>query len=129
MESQKGIYALLLGSGVSRSAAVPTGWEITIDLAERVAREAGEHCAGEEAISWVHQAVRSGTRLFASTPYDGWLDRDQPVVDLLRISIAAYQATRAYTSPPLCACRHFRQSSASQDGVSDFFPCRALVTS
>ena len=52
MESQKGIYALLLGSGVSRSAAVPTGWEITIDLVERVAREAGGHCAGEEAISW-----------------------------------------------------------------------------
>jgi len=33
----KGVYALLLGSGVSRSAEIPTGWEITLDLARRVA--------------------------------------------------------------------------------------------
>lgn len=33
----KGVYALLLGSGLSRAAQIPTGWEITLDLARRVA--------------------------------------------------------------------------------------------
>ena len=33
----KGVYALLLGSGVSRDAQIPTGWEITLDLVRRVA--------------------------------------------------------------------------------------------
>ncbi len=33
----RGVYALLLGSGVSRAAEVPTGWEITLDLIRRLA--------------------------------------------------------------------------------------------
>ena len=33
----KGVYALLLGSGVSRAAYIPTGWEVTLDLIKRVA--------------------------------------------------------------------------------------------
>src|SRR6266850_3174732 len=33
----KGVYALLLGSGLSRAAAIPTGWEITLDLIRRIA--------------------------------------------------------------------------------------------
>jgi hypothetical protein len=33
----KGAYAVLLGSGVSRAAQIPTGWEITLDLVRRVA--------------------------------------------------------------------------------------------
>ena len=37
----KGVYALLLGSGVSRSAFIPTGWEITLDLVRRVAKLIG----------------------------------------------------------------------------------------
>ena len=32
-----GVYCLLLGSGVSRSAEIPTGWEITLDLVRRIA--------------------------------------------------------------------------------------------
>lgn len=32
----KGVYALLLGSGLSRAAQIPTGWEITLDLIRRV---------------------------------------------------------------------------------------------
>ena len=32
-----GVFAVLLGSGVSRSAEIPTGWEITLDLVRRVA--------------------------------------------------------------------------------------------
>jgi len=37
----KGVYALLLGSGLSRSASIPTGWEITVDLVRRVALAQG----------------------------------------------------------------------------------------
>jgi hypothetical protein len=37
----KGVYALLLGSGISRAAHIPTGWEITIDLVRRIGRSAG----------------------------------------------------------------------------------------
>jgi hypothetical protein len=33
----RGVFALLLGSGVSRGAQIPTGWEITLDLVRRVA--------------------------------------------------------------------------------------------
>jgi hypothetical protein len=32
-----GVYALLLGSGLSRAAQIPTGWEIVLDLTQRVA--------------------------------------------------------------------------------------------
>ncbi|MDE0480906.1 MAG: hypothetical protein OXI13_14930, partial [Gammaproteobacteria bacterium] len=37
-----GVYALLLGSGLSRAAGIPTGWEITLDLIRRVALAQGE---------------------------------------------------------------------------------------
>jgi hypothetical protein len=33
----KGVFAVLLGSGLSRAAGIPTGWEITLDLIRRVA--------------------------------------------------------------------------------------------
>jgi len=37
MHGNKGVYALLLGSGVSRAARIPTGWEITLELVRKVA--------------------------------------------------------------------------------------------
>lgn len=40
-----GVYALLLGSGISRAAEIPTGWDITLDLVRRVA--AAEGVTGE----------------------------------------------------------------------------------
>ena len=44
VQSQKGVYALLLGSGVSRSSGIPTGWEIVLDLIRKLARLHGEEC-------------------------------------------------------------------------------------
>ncbi len=35
--NNKGVYALLLGSGVSRAANIPTGWEIVMYLVKRLA--------------------------------------------------------------------------------------------
>jgi hypothetical protein len=37
----KGVFALMLGSGLSRAASIPTGWEITLDLIRRVAQAQG----------------------------------------------------------------------------------------
>lgn len=37
----KGVYAVLLGSGLSRGAEIPTGWEITLDLIRRIASAQG----------------------------------------------------------------------------------------
>ncbi|EKG29667.1 SIR2 family protein [Pseudomonas avellanae] len=44
MYENKGVYAVLLGSGVSRAAGIPTGWEITMELVKRagIASGAGE---------------------------------------------------------------------------------------
>ncbi|WP_347506435.1 SIR2 family protein [Pseudomonas anguilliseptica] len=37
----KGVFAVLLGSGLSRAAEIPTGWEITLDLIRRMALAQG----------------------------------------------------------------------------------------
>lgn len=37
LQSSPGVYALLLGSGISRSAGIPTGWEVVLDLINKVA--------------------------------------------------------------------------------------------
>ncbi|MDT6918389.1 SIR2 family protein [Pseudomonas atacamensis] len=51
MYENKGVYAVLLGSGVSRSAGIPTGWEITLELVKRacIASGAGEQ---EDWLEW-----------------------------------------------------------------------------
>lgn len=36
LHSAPGVYAALLGSGVSRGAGIPTGWEVTLDLIKRL---------------------------------------------------------------------------------------------
>lgn len=41
VHQNQGVFALLLGSGISRAAEIPTGWEITLDLIRRVAESDG----------------------------------------------------------------------------------------
>lgn len=41
VHQNKGVFALLLGSGISRAAEIPTGWQITLDLIRRVAESNG----------------------------------------------------------------------------------------
>lgn len=43
-----GSYALLLGSGISRAAGIPTGWDVTKDLIGKLSAAVG---AAEEALS------------------------------------------------------------------------------
>ncbi len=49
--SNKGVFALLLGSGLSRSAEIPTGWEITLDLIRQIAAMEGDD-ASEDPERW-----------------------------------------------------------------------------
>ena len=44
IQANPGVYALLLGSGISRPAGIPTGWKITLDLVERLAVLYEEAC-------------------------------------------------------------------------------------
>ena len=51
VQSNPGVYAVLLGSGVSRSAGIPTGWEVVLDLTRRIAAMRGEDPA-EDPAGW-----------------------------------------------------------------------------
>lgn len=54
--SGKGVYAVLLGSGVSRSSGIPTGWEITLKLVEKLAVLSGaEH---EDSVAWYRETYK-----------------------------------------------------------------------
>ena len=60
MYSTKGIYALLLGSGISGAAGIPTGWEVVLDLIRKIALLQGEDCEPDPA-AWY-------TRSFGQEP-------------------------------------------------------------
>ena len=42
IQANRGVYALLIGSGVSQAAQIPTGWDITLDLIRKLAVASGE---------------------------------------------------------------------------------------
>lgn len=44
VHSNPGVYAVLLGSGVSRAANIPTGWDVVKDLIHKVAVASGDDC-------------------------------------------------------------------------------------
>ena len=44
IQANRGVYAVLVGSGVSRAAEIPTGWEVTLDLIRKLAKLYGETC-------------------------------------------------------------------------------------
>lgn len=56
VSENKGVFALLLGSGLSRAADIPTGWEITLDLIRRVALAQGVGDQPDWA-RWYHDAT------------------------------------------------------------------------
>lgn len=41
ISENKGVFSVLIGSGLSRAANIPTGWEITLDLIRRIAATQG----------------------------------------------------------------------------------------
>jgi len=44
IQANRGAYAALLGSGISRAAKIPTDWEVTLDLVRKLAEISGEIC-------------------------------------------------------------------------------------
>lgn len=58
MVANPGAYVLLLGSGISRAAGIPTGWEVVEELIEQIAAAEGEPRPGDPA-AWY--AARKGS--------------------------------------------------------------------
>ncbi len=75
MHSAPGRYAILLGSGVSSAAGIPTGWSITLDLVRKLAKAEGEDC-GDEPETWYREKFGQSPSYsqllndLAKTPYD-----------------------------------------------------------
>ena len=86
LRANKGAYALLLGSGVSRAARIPTGWEVVEDLIRRLAKVRAEHCEPDPA-TWYE-------RVYGQPPtYSGLLRELAPE------RLERQQLLRAYFEP------------------------------
>src|SRR5687768_12265698 len=86
MHSTKGAYALLLGSGVSRAAEIPTGWDVVVDLTRKVAAMNGATCGADPA-KWFRET-------FGAEPnYSVLLDR------LAKTQTERQQLLRGYFEP------------------------------
>ena len=57
IQARKGLFAFLIGSGCSRSASIPTGWEITSDLIRKSAALQGESV--DDPIGWYTSKFKS----------------------------------------------------------------------
>lgn len=86
VHSNKGVYALLLGSGVSRGAGIPTGWEVVLDLVKKLASLKGAN-AEEDLVEWY-------TKEFGEEPsYDRLLN------DLAKSPTARANLLKSYFEP------------------------------
>ena len=85
VHANRGVYALLLGSGVSRAANIPTGWEITLDLIRRLAALSNERPASPEA--WYREK------------YDKDPDYSALLEDLAKTPAERQQLLRRYWEP------------------------------
>jgi hypothetical protein len=59
----KGAYALLLGSGISRSSGIKTGWEVICELIRRIAKlkdEVSNNWIDEDAFQWGKENLMLG---------------------------------------------------------------------
>ena len=86
IQSNRGVYAVLLGSGVSRSAKIPTGWEVTLDLIRKLAKLCGEVCDPDPEL-WYEKKFGS------SADYSNLLD------ELVKTPAERQQLLRPYWEP------------------------------
>ena len=84
--SNKGAYALLVGSGISHAAGIPTGWEIVLDLVRKVAKLTGEDC-GADPVEWYKKK-------FGTEP-----DYGQLLDDIAKTPAERQQLLRGYFEP------------------------------
>ncbi len=86
LQSNRGIYAFLLGSGVSRSAGILTGWEITLDLIRKISVLHGKTVASEPE-SWYQEK-------FGKEP-----DYSELLDNLAKTAAERQQLLRSYLEP------------------------------
>lgn len=86
LQTQQGSYALLLGSGVSRSAGIPTGWEVTLDLSRKLAHLQDKDCEPDPAKWYASEFQRDA-------------DYSELLSNLANTSSAQQQLLRAYFEP------------------------------
>lgn len=87
LSSSPGAYALLLGSGISRAAQIPTGWEVVLDLITKVAALQGEDAAEAARVDtegWWRSQGHGEPR------YDTLLEKLAPSVAARRDLLHAY---------------------------------------
>src|SRR3954454_24907758 len=77
VQAHKGIYALLLGSGLSRAAGIPTGYEVISNLIGRMAAASSEQITGEP-LDWYK------TKFGKDARYSDILELLAPTTDKLR---------------------------------------------
>lgn len=86
LRANPGVYAVLLGSGVSRSAGIPTGWEVVLDLVRRVGAAQGDRTI-EQPDKWYAEK-------FGKEPgYSDLLDA------LCRTQVERQQLLKSYFEP------------------------------
>ncbi len=86
VQSNPGVFALLVGSGVSRSSGVPTGQEIVEELIRRLAKLNGKECV-EDPQSWYRTS-------FGRDP-----EYSEILNDLAKSSAERMQLLRGYFEP------------------------------
>jgi hypothetical protein len=62
LHHNKGTHALLLGSGISRAAGIPTGWNILEDLIQKIAHQHGPEALADcqaDPADWYRRQYRS----------------------------------------------------------------------
>ena len=99
MQAAPGVYAVLLGSGMSKAAGIPTGWEVLQDLVRRVATSEG--VPAEQ---------------LADAPERWWRETkgSEPRYDTLLAAIATTETLRR-----TILRRYFEPSGAEMQGAHD----------
>ncbi len=83
LEDQPGTHVVLLGSGVSRAAGVPTGWELLLDLMRRIAVAEGEADVTDPAGWWLRTRGRPPA-------YSEVIEALAPTAEERRVLLARY---------------------------------------
>ncbi len=106
MQAAPGVYAVLVGSGMSRAAGVPTGWGVVQDLIRRVATAEGVNpdVLGDSPELWWAQQGRPAPR------YDSLLKSVAPT-DAMRQALL-----RSYFEPALPTAGHQALASLCVSG-------------
>lgn len=84
MQSAPGRFALLVGSGISYAAGIPTGWAVVSDLAARIAIAEGESDVPDDPVAWYTE------RYGGSPDYSSLLEAVAPTPGQRRDLLSSY---------------------------------------